>query len=88
MIPPGKVATYGQIARLTGFPRHSRYVGTTLRNLPKNTKLPWFRVVNSSLRITPRGGAEKRQRRLLERENITFIGDRIVKHHHWEAGVE
>lgn len=85
MIPQGKVATYGQIARLIGHPSHSRYVGTTLRHLPKNTKLPWFRVVNSSLRISLRGGGEARQRRLLEAEDITFIGARIAKAHHWEA---
>jgi len=85
MIPTGKVATYGQIASLIGFPAHSRFVGTTLRQLPKNTKLPWFRVVNSSLRISLRGGGEKLQRRLLEADNITFIGERIAKAHQWEA---
>ena len=85
MIPRGKVASYGQIARLIGFPRHSRYVGTTLRRLPPNTRLPWFRVVNANLRISQRGGGEQRQRALLEAEDVTFIGDRILAAHRWEA---
>lgn len=85
MIPPGKVASYGQIAALIGFPRHSRFVGTTLRQLPKNTKLPWYRVVNSSLRISQRGGGEARQRRLLEAEDVTFVGGRILAVHKWDA---
>ena len=85
MIPPGKVASYGQIAKLTGFPNHSRYVGTTLRNLPKGSKLPWFRVVNAHLRISQRGGGEQRQRRLLELDGVEFIGERIAKQHRWET---
>ncbi len=85
MIPEGKVATYGQIARLIGFPRHSRMVGTTLRRLPSDTRLPWFRVVNASLRISQRGGGEARQRALLEAENVTFIGNRIPAAYRWEA---
>ena len=88
MIPAGKVASYGQIAGLIGLPSHARLVGATLRNLPKNTKLPWFRVVNASLRISLRGGGEARQRRLLEAEGVTFIGERIAKAHRWEAGIE
>ncbi len=85
MIPAGQVASYGQIARLIGFPKHSRYVGTTLRNLPGDSKLPWFRVVNASLRIAQRGGGEKRQRALLEAEGISFIGDRIPPQYRWDA---
>ena len=87
MIPKGKVATYGQIAALIGLPSHARFVGHTLRHLPADTKLPWFRVVNASLRISLRGGGEARQRRLLEAENITFVGARIAKAHRWEAGL-
>lgn len=85
MIPKGKVASYGQIAALIGFPSHARYVGATLRNLPKGSKLPWHRVVNSSLRISLRGGGEVRQKALLESEGVTFIGARIPKAFKWEA---
>lgn len=85
LIPKGRVASYGQIASLVGYPRHARYVGSTLKNLPKNTKLPWFRVVNGSLRISQSGGGAVKQRKYLEADDITFIGDKIAKAHHWEA---
>lgn len=85
LIPKGQVATYGQIATLVGFPKHSRYVGSTLRNLPKNTKLPWFRVVNSQLKISQRGGGEARQRRLLEKDGVEFVGDKVAKSQHWQT---
>jgi len=85
MIPAGKVASYGQIAALIGFPSHARYVGATLRNLPKDTKLPWYRVVNASLRISPRGGGETHQKTLLEAEGVTFVGAKIPSAFHWDA---
>lgn len=47
-VPPGNVATYGQIARLAGFPRHARYVGSVLKQLPADSTLPWFRILRSS----------------------------------------
>lgn len=46
-IPFGKVVTYGQIARLVGFPRHSRRVGKSMSLVPKEMNLPCHRVVNS-----------------------------------------
>ena len=85
MIPEGKVASYGQIATLIGLPSHASFVGATLRGLPKHSKLPWHRVVNSSMRISVRGGAETRQRDLLLAEGVTFIGARISSAHRWEA---
>ena len=85
MIPCGHVATYGQIARLCGMPSHARFVGATLRNLPADTRLPWHRVVNASLRISARGGGEDRQRRRLEAEDVTFMGDRVLSAHRWDA---
>lgn len=85
MIPAGQIATYGQIARLIGLPSHARFVGSTLRALPEDTKLPWHRVVNASLRISQRGGGETKQRKRLQAEGIEFIGDRIAKTHCWQA---
>ena len=87
MIPAGRVATYGQIAALAGMPRHARLVGRTLRELPSGSKLPWFRVVNASLRISRRtGGSENLQRRRLEAEGVEFIGERVAAAHRWDAG--
>ncbi|OZG74116.1 cysteine methyltransferase [Hahella sp. CCB-MM4] len=51
-IPKGKVSSYGQIARMAGLPGLSRYVGYALRQLPEETEIPWFRVLNSQGRIS------------------------------------
>jgi methylated-DNA-protein-cysteine methyltransferase-like protein len=57
-IPPGRVATYGQVAHLAGLPRAARLVGHTLRGLPNHTTLPWHRVINAQGRIAlPAGSA-------------------------------
>jgi methylated-DNA-protein-cysteine methyltransferase-like protein len=82
-IPPGRVATYGQIAALAGHPRHAREVGRALAELAPGSDVPWQRVVNASGRPSPRGllGDELHQRRLLESEGVRFgRGDRIDLH--------
>lgn len=73
-IPRGKVATYGQVARLARLPGQARQVGYAMHALPPGTTVPWQRVINArgevSLRRTP--GAELTQRLLLEREGLRF----------------
>ena len=78
-IPEGRVATYGQIARLAGYPSHARYVGTTLKNLPRDTKLPWFRVVNGrgQLSFPTNSQSWRRQKDLLEAEGVVFIREKF-----------
>jgi methylated-DNA-protein-cysteine methyltransferase-like protein len=78
-IPTGKVATYGQVARLAGLPGYARYVGSVLKKLPENSRLPWHRVINAGGRISFPAGSEQycRQRSLLEAEGIVFINDRL-----------
>jgi len=73
-IPKGTVATYGQIARLAGLPRHARQVGFALAALPESARLPWQRVVNASGTVSPREhpNSRERQRALLEREHVEF----------------
>ena len=84
-IPKGKVASYGQIADLAGLPGYARYVGTTLSRLPAGTKLPWHRVVNASMKLAERSGSRMiEQRRLLEAEDVTFLGQKIPSHYHWQ----
>lgn len=46
-IPRGRVATYGQIARLAGAPGAARTVGWALHALPKRSGVPWHRVINA-----------------------------------------
>lgn len=73
-IPRGKVATYGQVAVLAGFPRQPRLVGYALHALPSSTTLPWHRVINARgmISIRSNGGPSLSQRLLLEREGIAF----------------
>lgn len=85
-IPRGAVASYGQVARLAGLPRRARLVGRTLRDLPEGSRLPWHRVVNANLGLSPRGNPEAIavQRARLEEEGVTFSGARVAPHHRWE----
>jgi methylated-DNA-protein-cysteine methyltransferase-like protein len=74
-IPHGRVATYGQVARLAGIPRRARAVGYALSALGGETPIPWHRVVNAAGKISARAhnaGAEDTQRIRLEREGISF----------------
>jgi methylated-DNA-protein-cysteine methyltransferase related protein len=85
-IPRGHVASYGQVARLAGMPRHARLVGRTLARLPEGTRLPWHRVLNANRQIAIRGDdrATSEQRRLLEREGVSFAGARVAREHLWQ----
>lgn len=89
MIPPGKVATYGQIAAYLGNHRAARTVGWALRALPEGLDVPWHRVVNSQGRISlsGRGGGAQQQRAMLEEEGVSFDeGGRInLKRYRWEG---
>lgn len=88
MIPWGKVATYGQVARLCGYPGHARYVGQILKKLPANTSLPWHRVLNAKgeIALTPDSEAYHRQRVLLDEENICFTGGRVqLSRYQWDG---
>ena len=74
-IPRGRVATYGQVARLAGLPGQARLVGYALAALDDRSPVPWHRVVNAEGRISPRrdgSPASTVQRLRLEREQIRF----------------
>ena len=78
-IPPGKVATYGQIAALVPIPpgvpeeayrvNRARWVGSAMRRSPPG--VPWQRVINAQGKISLPEGAEE-QRQLLEAEGVVF----------------
>ncbi len=71
-VPPGKVATYGQIALLAGHPKAARQVGGVLYGL-RDSDVPWQRIINAQGGIsTCKVGAGELQRALLESEGITF----------------
>lgn len=77
-IPRGKVATYGQIARIIGAPRAARYVGYALRANPspgtEPESIPCHRVVFKDGRMA-RGfafGGPEIQQQMLEEEGVEF----------------
>ena len=72
-VPPGKVATYGQIAKIVGFCT-PRMVGYAMAALPRWMDVPWQRVVNHKGEISTRsrGDGAWRQRWLLRAEGIRF----------------
>ena len=53
-IPRGRVASYGQVARLAGLPGHARQVGYAMHALPAGTTVPWHRVVNAQGAVSRR----------------------------------
>lgn len=73
-IPPGRVATYGQVAALAGLARHARQVGYALHATPEDLDIPWHRVINAKGEVSPRAepGWDGYQRHLLEEEGIAF----------------
>ena len=72
-VPPGKVATYGQIAKIVGFCT-ARMVGYAMAALPHEVDVPWQRVINHKGEISTRsrGDGAWRQRGLLRAEGIRF----------------
>jgi methylated-DNA-protein-cysteine methyltransferase-like protein len=78
-IPRGKVASYGTVARLAGYPRCSRQVGFALHRNPDPKSIPCHRVVfkDGSLSRAFVFGGENRQRELLEREGVRFVGEKV-----------
>ncbi len=83
-IPSGRVISYGDVAKRAGLPGYARYVGSTLGKLPKDTRLPWHRVVNASRKIAPRGSARMlEQKHRLKAEGVTFNGETVLKNFYW-----
>jgi O-6-methylguanine DNA methyltransferase len=68
-IPPGRVATYGDIAALAGKPRASRAVGNIMRT-SRERGLPYHRVIGAGGAIGGYGGSVQVKRELLRAEGI------------------
>ena len=86
-IPYGRVASYGQIARLAGIPKHSRLVGYVLKHMDADSSLPWYRVINSQGKISLsklNDQGQNIQAQLLLAEGILVIGDKVkMKEFQW-----
>ncbi|MBP8063966.1 MAG: methylated-DNA--[protein]-cysteine S-methyltransferase [Acinetobacter sp.] len=80
LIPKGKVATYGQIAKLAGLPKHARHVGFALKNMADDTVVPWHRVINSQGKISlskEDGFGENIQIVKLQSEGVAVLNGKV-----------
>lgn len=75
LIPSGYVSSYGQVAKAAGYYRGAQMVGWALRNLPKNTSIPWQRVINHKriISIINPKFPKSLQKTLLEEEGLAVI---------------
>ena len=76
-IPPGRVATYGDVAVLAGRPGAARAVGTIMRTAGK-PGLPYHRVVAAGGRVGGYGGAPHLKPALLAAEGLSIRRKRIL----------
>lgn len=80
LIPYGKVASYGQVAKLAGLPKHARLVGYVLKHLDSQSKIPWHRVINSQGKISVHRlneQGENVQKILLNEEGIYLLNNKV-----------
>ena len=87
-IPPGRVASYGQVARLAGLPKRARLVGTALGAAPAGS-LPWYRVINAQGRIAlpPNSRGYREQCKRLREEGVVVSKGRVdLRRYGWKAG--
>ncbi|HEY9136613.1 MAG TPA: MGMT family protein [Pseudomonadales bacterium] len=93
LIPEGRVATYGQIARMVDGSCHARQVGYALaatadNKSNKNEKqIPWHRVVNAKGEISARAESDNEvyQKILLESEGIKFDHNNRISLTHYQC---
>ena len=80
-IPRGKVASYGQVAKLVGNPRLSRVVGYALHINNDPERVPCYRVVNRFGEVSSAFafGGENVQREMLLADGVEFDSDGRVK---------
>lgn len=89
-IPKGKVATYGQIARLAGHPKAARAVGAFMRTNPYAPEVPCHRVVakDGSLTGFSMGKGISTKNSMLKNEGVFFTGKKVdMKKSLWKGVV-
>jgi methylated-DNA-protein-cysteine methyltransferase-like protein len=90
-IPPGCVASYGQIADIAGFRRGARQVGYALRHLPQGSNVPWYRVLQVSGKIAFPEGSDQfnEQKTRLMSENVPTRKGRVdMKIYRWQPDLD
>ena len=80
-IPRGRVASYGDVAKMAGLPGYARYVGYLLKSVPIDTSLPWHRVVSSDGTI-PQETLVKQKPKLMA-EKVVLKGRKVSRASFW-----
>jgi O-6-methylguanine DNA methyltransferase len=75
-IPPGRVATYGDVAAMAGKPRAARAVGNIMKGCSRRD-VPCHRVIAAGGRLGGYGGNEVLKRALLVAEGLVVSGSRV-----------
>lgn len=78
-IPKGKVATYGQLARLCGVPKAARAIGMFMKTNPDAPRTPCHRVVAADGSLTGYSGRGSipTKRKMLLSEGVYFKGEKV-----------
>ncbi len=87
-IPAGKVATYGQIARLIGHPGAARAVGNALHRNPDSIATPCFKIVNAAgfLSGAFAFGGIYEQRDRLRADGVEVVNFRVdLREYQWDG---
>lgn len=90
-IPPGRVASYGEIAARAGLPGRARLVGRVLREAGEAAALPWHRVLRADGRLAfaPRSRAFLEQKRRLAAEGVSLHGNRVeLQRFGWQRNLD
>ncbi len=92
LIPPGEVASYGQIAKQAGLSRRgARMVGPALGAAPQELTVPWHRVVNAQGRIALPPGSNRfeLQVKMLRAEGIEVRDGQLdMDKYRWEPTLD
>lgn len=90
-IPPGSVASYGQVAEIAGIPRGARQTAYALRHAPDGLELPWHRVVQAAGTLAFEKGtpAFEKQSRLLAGEGVVMLNGRVnMQEYRWQPDLD
>ena len=77
-IAVGQVLSYGEVAKIAGYPRHARMVSKAMGRSVE--PLPWYRVVRSDRTLAFKVGSDayNKQQGLLKKEGVQFIDGKVV----------
>jgi methylated-DNA-protein-cysteine methyltransferase-like protein len=92
LIPPGQVASYGQIAKQAGLPRRgARMVARAVAAAPQEMQLPWHRILNAQgcVSIPKTSGRYEQQIELLQKEGVELNNGKLdMEKYRWSPTLD